>query len=264
MLYTSEDIQLRLLSGIEIFFDDIPMYSIPLIDIINFGYTKYRQIISLLCMDDEAAKSYFKNSSKNNSTFLLISSLILSEIKSGDSEELTNSIDSIHNLLICFLKLIFKKEVIFDSSYGFIIKSDDGNKILSVNNYNDFRNLLKTRNCIDYIEDEIENPDNEKTRKLLEKRKKLRKKLQQTKANNYDENDEQLNLADLVSIFAKAQHMPPSDVFNKYDIYQFNDQFNRMKIFNDYNINIQALLAGAKSEDIKLQHWLSKIHKNNN
>lgn len=261
MIYVTEDIQLKLLSGIEIYFDDIPMYSVSLIDIVNFGYTKYMQIISLLCMDDDSSKLYFKNDAKIKSTFFLISSLIFNETKALEREETDSDKDSINNLILQFLKLIFKNEVIFDINYGFIIKSNNGNKILTLDNYDSFRNLLKIRNCIDDIEDEIENPDNEKTRRLLEKRRKIRKKLQNTKSSNSDNNDEGLNLADLVSIFSEAEHIPPSDVFKKYDIYQFNDQFSRMKIFNDYNVNIQALLAGAKSEDLNLQHWLSKIKK---
>ena len=68
-------------------------------------------------------------------------------------------------------------------------------------------------------------------------------------------------MADLISIFAEAEHMPLQDVYEKYDIYQFNNQFNRLKIMDDFHVNIQALLAGAKDSDFKIQHWLSKINK---
>ena len=45
----------------------------------------------------------------------------------------------------------------------------------------------------------------------------------------------------------------------KYDIYQFNDQFNRLKIMDDYEVNVQALLHGAKKENVNLTHWITKI-----
>ena len=32
-----------------------------------------------------------------------------------------------------------------------------------------------------------------------------------------------------------------------------------MKMLDEYDINIRSLLAGAKSEDIELKHWMSKI-----
>ena len=124
-----------------------------------------------------------------------------------------------------------------------------------------FRSILKKRNCLENIEEEADNPANEMARRLLEKRKKTREKLTKVKANQNGESDDPLTIVDLMSIFAEAEHMKLEDVF-KYDVYQFNNQFNRMKIFKDYDVNIQALLAGAKSEDIELQHWLSKINKN--
>lgn len=144
----------------------------------------------------------------------------------------------------------------------FIIGSGEETRFLDKNNYNDFRNILKERNClmdIDGVEND-DNPDNDMARKLLEKRKKLREKVRKAKLRN-GEDDEGLTLADLISIFAEAEKIPLQDVYDKYDIYQFNNQFNRLKIMEDYQVNIKALLAGAKSEEVKLQHWLSKIKK---
>jgi len=36
-----------------------------------------------------------------------------------------------------------------------------------------------------------------------------------------------------------------------------NDMLGRFKIFDDYETNINALLHGAKKEDIDLTHWIS-------
>ena len=44
-------------------------------------------------------------------------------------------------------------------------------------------------------------------------------------------------------------------------MYQFNNQLQRLKIFKDYDTDIQALLAGA--EKIDLKHWMSKIDSSN-
>ena len=94
---------------------------------------------------------------------------------------------------------------------------------------------------------------------LLAKKKMLQQKIKKSKR---IQGEESLTMADLISIFAEAESMPLQDVYRNYDIYQFNNQFNRLKIMDDFQVNIQALLAGAKSEDVKLQHWLSKINKN--
>ena len=94
--------------------------------------------------------------------------------------------------------------------------------------------------------------------KLLEKKRMLNEKIRKSKSRS---GDDLISMADLISIFAEAEKMPLQDVYRKYDMYQFNNQFNRLKIMDDYQVNIRALLAGAKSEDVKLQHWLSKINK---
>ena len=93
---------------------------------------------------------------------------------------------------------------------------------------------------------------------LLAKRRRLREKVKRLKGNAGEENE--LTMQDLISIFAEAAHMTPEYVYKNYDVYQFNNQFNRLKIMEDYQVNIKALLAGAKSEDIELKHWLTKIN----
>ena len=34
-----------------------------------------------------------------------------------------------------------------------------------------------------------------------------------------------------------------------------------LKIMEDYEVNVQALLHGAKKEDVKLTHWITKIKR---
>ena len=171
------------------------------------------------------------------------------------------------NNLLCFtipkfLSLFFKEPVQFNEKYGFIIgEEQDDIHVLNDRNYDKFRTILKERNCLVDLDgiDEEENPANEMARKLLEKQKMLHEKVR--KAKQAQNGDDGLTMADLISIFAEAEHMPLQDVYDNYDVYQFNNQFNRLKIMDDFHVNIQALLAGAKSEDVKLQHWLSKIKK---
>ena len=42
-------------------------------------------------------------------------------------------------------------------------------------------------------------------------------------------------------------------------MYQFNNQFNRMQMIEDYDINIRSLLAGADSKKIQLKHYIRPI-----
>ena len=124
---------------------------------------------------------------------------------------------------------------------------------LTHNNFLKFQSIVKERNGISKLNEDIDNPANAKAAALLARKKALKKKID--KAKDQDTND--ITLADLISILASGMKMPIS-VICQYDMYQFNDQFNRLRIFKDYEVNVQALLAGADSNSIHLQHWISK------
>jgi len=258
------DLEHKLLRGGVLFLDDIPTYKITLGEMADAGFSKLQNVISILCIDDDKATELLNGVVENPSTFILIMLNILQEqnqINKGKSDD-TSGFMCI--LIPIFLTLFFRKKVVFHQDYGFIIGDDNDKKyVLNNLNYDSFREILKQRNCLVDLDgiDEFDNPDSEMAKKLLEKRRKLHEKLRKSKHINGD--DESLTMADLISIFAQAEHMSLQEVYDNYDIYQFNNQFNRLKIMDDFHVNIQALLAGAKSEDIKLQHWLSRIKKQN-
>ena len=83
--------------------------------------------------------------------------------------------------------------------------------------------------------------------------------MKRRKAKEPDE-DSAITLADLVSILASGLGMS-MDLVMDYDLYQFNDQFNRLKIMDDYEVSVQALLHGAKKENVNLTHWITKIKR---
>lgn len=132
-------------------------------------------------------------------------------------------------------------------------------KYLSRNTLEYVLNIIKIQNCIinkDNIADE--NPSDERAKRILEKMKEAREKLAKVKNKNGDGSDT-LSFSDLVSILcSNGNGINPFNVWD-LNIYMFNNQFNRMKMLEDYDINIRSLLAGADSEKIDLKHWMSKI-----
>lgn len=258
------DLEHKLLRGSILYLDDIPTYKVTLGEMADNGFVTMQSVISILTMDDTKASELFGAEIENPSTFIFIYYSILQEyqrIQQGLVEEKDMG-NLLLNTIPLFLSLFFKNKVTFHEKYGFVIGKDDEEVfVLNDKNYDEFRLILKERNCLiglDETED-ANNPANEMARKLLEKQKMLREKVRKAKQARGD--DEGLTMADLISIFAEAEHMPLQDVYDNYDVYQFNNQFNRLKIMDDFHVNIQALLAGAKSEDVKLQHWLTKIKK---
>lgn len=223
----------------------------------KIGYLTYNRIINMICFDKNDVSKFINDNNIDVYTFLVLyayqSILEKKENKTSETNQ-TFFIDE----LISVLQAIFNDTVYLDENYGIFFVGHKGLS-LNKNNFYTFQSIIKKRNCLENIDEEIDNPANEMAKQILDKRKKAREKLAKAKS---DDEDNHLTIADLISIYAQAEQMKLEDVF-QYDIYQLNNQMNRLKIFNDYEINIQALLAGAKSEDINLQHWLSKIKTNN-
>lgn len=255
-----EDLEHKLLSGGVIYIDNCPTYKVSLQDMADYGFGKMQEIIALMASDDDTASKLLSNINDTVSTFFVLMIGLIQELRQVENQDEKRE-TTLYNAVLKFLSLFFRREVCFDERTGFIVKDDSGNVlfILNENNYSQFRSILKQRNCLAGIDDvEDDNPANEMVAKLLAKKRKYKEKLR--KANKAQDEDG-ISMADLISIFAEAEKMPLQDVYRNYDVYQFNNQFNRLKIMDDYHVNIQALIAGAKSEDVKLQHWISKIKK---
>ncbi|MCD2492491.1 hypothetical protein LQE92_07580 [Lacrimispora sp. NSJ-141] len=258
------DLEHRLLKGSELYFENHPIYKISLGKMVDFGYSKAQSIIGILCMDDEKTRALLPENI-TPSTYLMMAFNLYREQKQMEAGILPENFEDtpLWISIPVFLELLFRKHVIFQLDSGFIIGNEpDDFFILGSHNYGSFREIIRERFCLTDSEDwNEENPADARTKSLLERRKKLREKVSKLKSNVGSDENEGLSMADLISIFAEAEHLPLQDVYDKYDIYQFNNQFNRLKIMDDYHVNIQALLAGAKSEELHMQHWLTKIKK---
>lgn len=167
--------------------------------------------------------------------------------------------ENFRNMYLKAMSFILKENVVI-CNIGFYIGEIETDRIISNDNYNDLIHIIKLQNGIEKLDSEaLDNPASEKAKELLEKRKLLREKLNKAKNKENGGDGEPLTLADLVSILCANGN--GINIFNVWDLsfYAFNDQFNRMKMFEDYQVNIQSLLAGANPDDIEFKHWMSKI-----
>lgn len=262
------DLEHKLLKGSPIYCGDIPIYSITLGEMVDFpySYSMCNYVINTLCMDDDKVPDMAAPETEKSTLHMIFMQMHteLSGLQNG-----TIPADKATTLLVTslspFLEMLLKAEVKYDFVHmRFIIDNGKGTKYLDKSNYDDFRNILKERNCFMDVEELNENPADERVKALLDRKRELKKRLKKHKFQNNDTDEDSLTMVDLISIFAESNHMSLQDIYNNYDIYQFNNQFNRLKIMEDYQVNIKALLAGAKNEDINLQHWLSKIRKPEN
>jgi hypothetical protein len=130
-----------------------------------------------------------------------------------------------------------------------------GKETFSFKEVDDITDIIKIQNCVITKVDDF-NPLNENVKKLREKMLARQRRLKELKGD--DDEGKSLSFLDLISILcSNANGINITNVFD-LNFFQFNDQFNRMKLLDDYNVNVQALLHGADPKKTKLIHWMSK------
>jgi len=236
--------ELQLMRGRGIKVGDFLIKPLSMGEIEELTEAKYFQYVSIIGVNKES----FQVEDDNITIFDLVFAICIKD-------------DVFRDLYISSMSHFIRKQVCMyasDSDYFFYTENEEECTFITGENYEDIIEVIKLQNCITKKSDEDEdNPADEKTRKLLERQKKARALL--AKAKKGDDDGEPLTLSDLVSILASnGNGITPFNVWDM-NFYWFNNQFNRMKMLDEYDINIRSLLAGAKSEDINLKHWMSKI-----
>lgn len=229
--------QMMYLTGIPVSISgNVKIYSVPLKEIWEYGYEHYISIVSAICIQKNELKSLFPDieSDELSSIDFIIANIIYNKKDSKSFYEVMEMLT--HEKINCDIE---KR----------IIKIGEG--ILSKDNIDEFQEVVKDRNLMN-VEESHENPSNDKARQILERSRELKRKRKQ-----YDESDSGITFSDIISIVAAKMRMPISEI-GKYDIWQINDQLARFKMFDDYEVGYQALLHGAKKEDVDLNHWIGK------
>lgn len=259
---TLNNIELSLLAS-----DSIPFYNIGNIhpftigDIKNMGgETVFNSYIGALTISKDKFNTNVDGDDQkqelNMSDFELAYTLCLTDMKLN----VDNKESYFKDIYLKAMSLIFKEEINM-CDIGFYVGDINQNRIIDSSNYDELINIVKLQNCLVKMGNTLleENPSSDKARELLEKRRRAREKLNKIKNKDNEGSGEPLTLSDLVSILCANGN--GVTIFNVWDLsfYAFNDQFNRMKMFDDYQVNIRSILAGADPKEVELKHWMSKI-----
>ena len=234
-----KDLELQLCSDDPIFVSGVPIYPISLKEIARIGYMRFNAEVRLLCMNESDISTITGNDISEVGVFKYLLANAMRD-------------KSFMDMLLFWLSAITHSNMMFSSRQ---LCYTCGAFSITQENFNEVQAVIRLRNGLQDIEEEEENPDNDAARRVLQRRKEERMKRRRLK-----EADEEsaITLADLVSILASGLGMTMAEAM-QYDLYQFNDQFNRLKIMDDYKVNVNALLHGAKKENINLTHWITKI-----
>lgn len=133
------------------------------------------------------------------------------------------------------------------------ISMDNPSFVINRGNYGEFRNIIKTLACIPTKQEQ--KYASEKAKEIADKIRKSKQIVNKSKGNTED----LLELSDLISVF--VANNGNYNLLNVWTLtfWQFQNQFKRMQMLEEYDINIRSLLAGADQKKIDLKHYLRKI-----
>jgi hypothetical protein len=225
---------LKLLANLPLYVDNIPIYSPTLKEIAEIGLERYNLLLTYGTITKDRIDESLKNNVRDNYDALI--------------RVINSNQDVLNYILVSFIfftKVNFTPKIIDNNDIAFV--SD--NIILHRNNYDQFIKTIKFANMIEDINNE---ELDEFDRQVMEMERKI------NEAKNKDLNNP--TFKDLVSVVANLDGNG-LNIINVWDlnIYQFNEQLQRGMLKDNYKLNIQQLLAGAKPDNIQLESYFKKI-----
>lgn len=203
---------------------------------------------------------------------LNISKNLLSEVDKVDLDKLTNfdiliAILGEHNAVMqknracvkMVLALLFPQYQISIKRDAIELQLENSDDIhrLTKDNFDEFQSVIQQLFSLeeaDGIQKDY-NPEGEMSKRIAEKLKKRHQKLAEMKQSDTDAID---IIGRYSSILAIGSNLSLTDVLN-YTLYQLLDQIKRLTLKTDYEIYVQAKMAGAK--DLKdPEDWMKDIH----
>jgi hypothetical protein len=242
-----------LLSPLPVYINGLcQIYHLTLMDLYKITEQQYNMYLSILCFDIDSLenKDEILKINQDIKTFDLI-------VQNCISDEMFKN--NVINGLELFLRekvnfIINENENIVFFYIGELNEDENiKNRIINRDNYELIKEALKLMNCLQ-VEHNYKKMG-KKARELAEKQKKAREMIVKIKGNSGDV----LSFSDLISAF--CSYSRNVNIMNVWDmtIYQFDNQFKRMQLLNDYEIGIQGLLHGADPKKINVKHFISKL-----
>ena len=250
----TDDEILKFQRGSAILLDDIcAIYPPKMGEVIDLGYSVFQKYVSIMLAEKPTSVSNEDKELKE----------LLEELTDFQYLLMISAIDPEVNQTLKEAFLFFTHENITISlePAQIIVGPIEEKHLLSEEKFYDFQRIIK-RMC--FIEQEGEeiiiNADDPPTvRKLKEQMRANREKVRRAKAKQAQKEKSDLNFSDLTgSITINNCGLNMENIWN-ITYYAFHDQLKRMGWRDQFNINNQAALAGAKLKKSQLKHWMRSI-----
>lgn len=245
---------LKFQKGSPVLLEDIcAVYPATLGQIVDEGYDQFQRYLSVLTakkpstsLDGDKELTELMNSLTDFQYVLLMSNL--------DPQ--------IHNLMKDGFQFFTHEDAIFSLDPAQIVIGPIEEKhIINEGQFYDLQQLLRRMYFIDDDGDEIiiYEDDPPKTKELKMAQRKRKELLRRAKAKEAKKNGTDLQMSDLIG--SLTLNNCGLNMLNIWDLsyYAFHDQLKRMGWRDQFNINQQAALAGAKLQKSQLKHWMRSI-----
>lgn len=255
---------LNLLAGGAIPFGPLKVYQPTLKEINNIGFSEFCRITNLLTISEEELLLFYDKNKITDGETNPLQYLISQSLKSP--------------VFFFEVQLSFftytKEEIYLDPKkkcFKFFLpmsKELPTKKIVEIKdwfylndeNFPQFQSIIR---AINFTKEEEDHEINSDDKKMVEKFKEARKKLKLAKAKERlkktSSQENEISFSDMISSICCAGL--GYTLFNIWDltIYQLYNLFKRYQMRENFNIDLQMLLAGADSKKVKLQPWMKKI-----
>lgn len=232
---------LKLLSSEPIYLDTVGYIHHPTIkDILNIGLNQYYTFVYIITTKPKNVFSY-----EDMYDFICDHLEYMEVFKLAISFFLKEKVNYYEKADRLYKNSHLEPTILRSFAYGL-----DGH-FINKENFINFVKIIKLINCVNSEDDTEQRYNSEKAREIADKLKKSKEKRENVS------NNEVITLDDIVSSVA-SKH-PSYNLFNIWDltVYQLYDQYKRLNLIDQYQINVSAMVQGAEIKNLK--HWSTKI-----
>ena len=158
---------------------------------------------------------------------------------------------------LMILALLFPNAKIKIEKDKILLQLENFSSSINKNNFNDFKLIIDEIFCLNISasDENNYNPADDFAAKITEKIKKAKAKKNGLKEGNL----EKISVySKYISILSVGLQKNINDLL-EYTIYQLRDEFKRFQLKQDFDVYIQAKLAGAKDLE-EVTNWMEDIH----
>ena len=156
---------------------------------------------------------------------------------------------------ILVLTLMFPNAKVKIDKDKILLQLENFESSVNENNFDEFQDIVRQIFCLNGMDENSQyNPADAFAQKIAEKLKNRQQKLAEMK-----NEDHKINIFNrYISILAVGLQKDINELM-QYTVYQLMDEFERFRMKQDFDVYIQAKMAGAKDlEEVK--NWMEDIH----